>query len=276
MNAPDLPPNTVITTGDGVPLELETATVFSRMLSGLIDYSLLTIIILLTLGSLDYTTVVDFNDPQTKAISTLTIAIGLVFLPALVTAASGGRTIGKLITRTQVVRADGGSISVRDALSWSLVGIGEVWMTLGALATIVAAFSKTGSRMGDLFAGTLVIRRIPARPRQRNTPLSPEVEHWASNATFQGAPASLVNAAATHLAVMEKMAPATREERSRTLAAQLREYATPHPPAETAAEMFIAAALAAIARNGAQAAQASLKKNRTTSSRATALPYGLE
>ncbi|MGV9187154.1 RDD family protein [Arcanobacterium canis] len=276
MNTPYPFPDDCITTGDGVALELPPATVLSRMLSGVIDYSLLFIVLCGVMISLSVTDVVNFNAPQSKAASIVALATVMLFIPALVTALTNGRSLGKLVTRTQVVRADGGAITFREAILRSLVGIAEIWLTCGTLATIVSALSRTGNRMGDFLAGTLVIRRLSPTAAAGQFVCPPEIEQWSSIAQVHGAPASLINDATEHLTIMNKLDPHTRAQRSQTLAAALWNYVSPTPSQKIPAETFIAGVLHAAAT--AQSTRASEELNRAEKirQRVATLPYAVK
>ena len=53
----------------------------------------------------------------------------------------------------RVVRDDGGPIRFRHALVRGLVGVVEIWLTVGAVALVVSLASSQGKRLGDFLAG---------------------------------------------------------------------------------------------------------------------------
>lgn len=275
MNTPSPFPDDSITTGDGVALELPPATVLSRMLSGFIDYGLLFIVLCGVLISLSVTDVVDFTAPESKAISIVAVATVMLLIPALVTALTNGRSLGKLATRTQVVRTDGGAITFREAILRSLVGIAEIWLTFGALATIVSALSRTGSRMGDFLAGTLVIRRVSSTAATAQF-VCPPLGQWVSIVQVQGTPASLINDATEYLTIMDKLEPHTRAQRSQAIAAALWNYVSPAPDQKIPAETFIAGVLHAVATAQSTRALDELDRAESVRKRVATLPYSVE
>jgi hypothetical protein len=99
----------------------------------------------------------------------------LVGGPIAVETLSHGRSLGKLACGLRVVRDDGGPIRFRHALVRGAVGVVEILMTFGVVACIASLVSARGRRLGDVFAGTLVVReRVPAG----RTGFVPPPPHW--------------------------------------------------------------------------------------------------
>jgi RDD family protein len=82
--------------------------------------------------------------------------------PIAVETLSHGRSLGKLACGLRVVRDDGGPIRFRHALVRGAIGVVEILLTFGVVACIASLVSARGRRLGDVFAGTLVVReRVP-------------------------------------------------------------------------------------------------------------------
>lgn len=151
-----------LVTGEAVALELRPAKLPSRALAVLIDmvvawsaYMAVTLGLLAAAGSLD--------DAAVAAIAVATFVLVLVGVPIAVETLSHGRSLGKLACGLRVVRDDGGPIRFRHALVRGAVGVVEILMTFGVVACIASLVSERGRRLGDVFAGTLVVReRVPA------------------------------------------------------------------------------------------------------------------
>lgn len=75
-----------------------------------------------------------------------------------------GQSAGKLITRIQVVRADGADLQPGDLALRALLHLIDSLGTLGTLGALLISTSPRGQRMGDMAAGTVVIRLRPERP----------------------------------------------------------------------------------------------------------------
>lgn len=150
-----------LVTGEAVALELRPAKLPSRALAVLVDLAVAVIAyIVVTIGVVAATTSLD--EAAQTALSTAMFVLLLVGGPIAVETLSHGRSLGKLACGLRVVRDDGGPIRFRHALVRGLIGVIEILMTLGVVAVIASLVSARGRRLGDVFAGTLVVReRVP-------------------------------------------------------------------------------------------------------------------
>ncbi|MFD9793039.1 RDD family protein [Streptomyces sp. NPDC059070] len=151
-----------LVTGDAVVLGLRPARLPSRALALVIDmaaawtvYLIVSFALLLSTASLD--------DAARAALSVALFVLVLVGAPIAVETLSHGRSLGKLVCGLRVVRDDGGPIRFRHALVRGAMGVVEILLTFGVVACIASLVSERGRRVGDVFAGTLVVReRVPA------------------------------------------------------------------------------------------------------------------
>ncbi len=151
-----------LVTGEAVALELRPAKLPSRALAVLIDlavavtvYIVVTVVLVASTSSLD--------EAAQIALSIAGFLLVLVGGPIAVETLSHGRSLGKLACGLRVVRDDGGPIRFRHALVRGAIGTVEIVMTFGVVACIASLVSARGRRLGDVFAGTLVVReRVPA------------------------------------------------------------------------------------------------------------------
>jgi uncharacterized RDD family membrane protein YckC len=151
-----------LVTGEAVALELRPAKLPSRALAVLLDlvvamvvYFVVVLILVLSTAGLD--------EAAQAAITVASFLLVLVGGPIAVETLSHGRSLGKLACGLRVVRDDGGPIRFRHALVRGAVGVVEIVMTVGVVACIASLVSARGRRLGDVFAGTLVVReRVPA------------------------------------------------------------------------------------------------------------------
>ncbi|MET7511569.1 RDD family protein [Streptomyces albidoflavus] len=148
-------------TGEAVALELRPAKLLSRGAAVLIDlvvtwlvFLLVMVGVLVTTGSLD--------EAAVAAVSVAVFLLVPVGGPIAVETLSHGRSLGKWACGLRVVREDGGPIRFRHALVRGAMAVVEILMTVGVLACVASLVSERGRRVGDVFAGTLVVReRIP-------------------------------------------------------------------------------------------------------------------
>ena len=151
-----------LVTGEAVPLEMRLAKVPSRALAITLDWALLALVgIPLAIAAESA-----FGaDPALQATVVLVGFIALfVGVPVLVETLSRGRSLGKLVLGLRVVRDDGGPARFRHALTRGLAGVFvDFLLTFGAGAVICSLLNERGKRVGDVLAGTVVVReRAPA------------------------------------------------------------------------------------------------------------------
>ncbi|MGW4675284.1 RDD family protein [Streptomyces sp. NPDC004324] len=151
-----------LVTGEAVALELRPAKLPSRALAVLLDLVVaMAAYLIVTIGLVASTAALD--EAAQIAVSIASFVLLLVGGPIAVETLSHGRSLGKLAFGLRVVRDDGGPIRFRHALVRGAVGVVEILMTFGIVACIASLVSERGRRLGDVFAGTLVVReRIPA------------------------------------------------------------------------------------------------------------------
>jgi uncharacterized RDD family membrane protein YckC len=168
-----------VVTGEAVALDLRIAQLPSRALGLMID---LVIQVIMLVGAIFVLgTMSGFVD------GTLLAAIGLVMVVAIIVgyplvleSSTRGRTVGKLAFGLRVVRDDGGAIRLRHALVRALLEVVEIWLLLGVPALFCSLLNSMGKRLGDLAAGTVVIReRVQSRPAAQAV-MPPELARWAA------------------------------------------------------------------------------------------------
>ena len=85
----------------------------------------------------------------------------------------------------RVVSDDGGPERFRQALFRALAGVVEIWMFSGGPAVICSLISPKGKRIGDMFAGTVVISE--RGPKAAPPPaMPPALAWWAASLQLSG------------------------------------------------------------------------------------------
>ena len=166
--------------GEAVELDVRTARLPSRALGLALDVLIMLVLLLVVL--LVMSAVGADVDPALAAAVSLITTVGVfVGYPLLWETLTRGRSPGKYAMGLRVVRTDGGPIVFRHALARALAGFivdfGLLSLFTGLIGIVVSASSAQGQRIGDLLAGTVVVReRLPrtgareppaARPRAR-------------------------------------------------------------------------------------------------------------
>ncbi|GAA3395015.1 RDD family protein [Streptomyces roseoviridis] len=146
-----------VVTGDAVYLGLQPARLPSRALALLLDLVVVWAGYLLIGVGLAFATA-SLDEAATTALAIASFVLVLVGVPIAVETLSHGRSLGKLVCGLRVVREDGGPIRFRHALVRGAMGVVELLMTFGVVACVASLVSERGRRLGDVFAGTLVVR----------------------------------------------------------------------------------------------------------------------
>ena len=225
-------------TGEAVALDLRPAGFFIRAAGAAIDFIVyfglyLAILIPLSLGAFST------DQATTTALATVFFVVALIVVPTTVELLSRGKSLGRLALGTRIVRDDGGAIGFRHAFIRALVGVLEIFMTIGGFAAVVALLSHKTKRLGDFIAGTYSqYERISGRVAPVYGVPVP-LQQWALTADVGRMPDRLVRRIAQFLAQAAGLTPATRDRLSRELATEVAVFVSPVPQAD--AELFLAA-----------------------------------
>jgi uncharacterized RDD family membrane protein YckC len=199
-----------LVSGEAVLLELRVARLASRGLSFALDlllqfFTLLIIFLILAAGGYG-----GFDDALSTAVTLVIIVAVMVGYPVMMETLSRGRTIGKIALGLRVVRTDGGPIRFRHALVRALAGFFvDFWAVgvFGAVAVIVSLSSKNSQRVGDMLAGTLVIReRVPTQ-HVPVVQMPPPLAGWASELHVSALPNDLALAVRQYLGRVHQLSP---------------------------------------------------------------------
>ncbi|MGW0828724.1 RDD family protein [Streptomyces sp. NPDC002845] len=230
-----------LVTGEAVALELRPAKLPSRALAVLLDlivavvaYIAVSMVLVISTASLD--------EAAQTAISIASFLLLLVGGPIAVETLSHGRSLGKAALGLRVVRDDGGPIRFRHALVRGAVGVVEILMTLGVIACIASLVSARGRRLGDVFAGTLVVReRVPAGHAAFLPPPPPWLAGRFSGLDLSAVPDGLWLAIRQYLTRMRQLDPQVGQAMAERLATDLVAHTGAPAPQGVPAAAFLAA-----------------------------------
>ncbi|GAA2004145.1 RDD family protein [Microbacterium ulmi] len=232
-----------VLTGEAVALDVQPLGFFLRALGAFIDVVVgiaLFLLFLLVAGFLTAQGVVDAGLQQ--AMTIVVVVLVTIVVPTVVETATRGRSLGKLAVGGRVVRTDGGSSGFRQAFIRAVVGVLEIWLTAGAVAAVVGAFTRRSQRLGDLLAGTYAERtRTPKLPAPASG-IPPVLLPWSTVADVARLPDRLARRTAQFAQNAEKMAPAARARVAASLAADVATHVSPVPAVD--AETFLRAVVA--------------------------------
>lgn len=236
-------------TGEAVALELRIAQLPSRVVAALIDFAVMggALLVLVAISG----QFLIGGDSATQAAFTVALLVGLFLgYPLAFETLSRGRTLGKMAVGLRVVRDDGGPVAFRHALVRSVVGLtlerpGVILLGLGsALAMFVMVFARDGKRIGDAWAGTIVVQeRIGVRVGYAPY-LPPPLAGWVGLLDLTALDDALALAVRQFLGRAHQLDPVAREEMGRRLVAEVAGRVTPAAPAGTPGWAYLAAVLA--------------------------------
>lgn len=232
-----------LVTGDAVVLELRPARLPSRALAQAIDTVLLLTVFLvlsLVLGIAGVT----LDEAALAAASVASFLLVLVGGPIAVETLSHGRSLGKLACGLRVVREDGGPIGFRHALVRGAMGVVEILSTFGGVAAVASLVSARGRRLGDVFAGTIVVReRVPNDRSRAPQPPPPWLESRFAQLDLSAVPDDFWLAARQYLSRLHQFDPLVGYEMGRRLADELAAMTASSPPPGVPHAAYIAAVL---------------------------------
>jgi uncharacterized RDD family membrane protein YckC len=234
-----------LVTGDAVALDLPAAGLGMRLLSGLIDVVVVMALLIVTLFVF-LTAAPATDEALAWAAYIAATASVLVVFPTAIETLTRGRSLGKLALGLRTVRDDGGAITFHHAFVRALIGVVEIYATSGAVAFLSAMIHPRGKRLGDIAAGTYVIRvRVPLRP-PAPIQMPPGLAAWASRADVATIPVGLSLAVRRFLSgeVGTYTDPVRRHALAERLATHIQTYVAPGPPPGTPPEAYLAAVLA--------------------------------
>jgi uncharacterized RDD family membrane protein YckC len=236
-----------IATPEGVEVELTLAGIGSRFIAGAIDWAI-QIVTLVAIGLILRTA----GDVGAAVFAVVFFAV-IFFYDVLFEVLGGGRTPGKRWTGLRVVRAGGRPITfVRSALRniLRLVDILPGFYAIGMTAIFITPYNQ---RLGDLAAGTNVVRDRHGDRRRGSAPAALEPMDPGPAASWDVSAVS-ADDVATVRAFLERRESLAPEARNR-IAADLADRLRPRVGGadERSNETFLALLVAAKAARGSSA-----------------------
>ncbi|MBW3562670.1 MAG: RDD family protein [Actinobacteria bacterium] len=149
-----------IVTPEAVQLDLPTAHIGSRGVAFVVDLVLLGIAEVVLVLGLSVLQSAAGPVPTWVGVSVLIVTTLLVWMgyPIAFETLWRGRTPGKALLGLRVVTREGGPVRFRHAAIRAFLGLVDFYLTSGGAAILTALVSRDGQRLGDLAAGTLVLR----------------------------------------------------------------------------------------------------------------------
>ena len=231
-----------VVTGDAVVLDVQIAQLPVRAVSAIIDVTV--VFIAYVIGVMLWAaTLLEFDPALSSAVLIIFTVLALVGYPVAFETATRGRSLGKLAMGLRVVSDDGGPERFRQALFRAMAGVIEIWIFAGGPAVICSLLSAKGKRIGDVFAGTVVISergpRLTPPP-----PMPPQLAWWASSLQLSGLRPEQAELARQFLSRASQLDPALRDQMAFRITNDVVAQISPPPPPGTPPQFVLAAVLA--------------------------------
>lgn len=245
---PHAPPRLV--TPEAVVLQFDTAGLGSRSLALLIDlaiqWGLSTVAVIALLSGA--------GASATSGIAVVAVlTVILLGYPIAFESLWRGRTPGKAVLGLRVVTTDGAPIRFRHAAVRGFLTLVDFYLTSGAAAVLSVLLTRDNQRLGDLAAGTLVLRlRTGARaPTPATFSVPPGWEAYAATLDPAGLTAEDHVAVRSFLLRAASLPPEIRSDLSLRIATIVAGHMSHALPPGTHPEGFLACVAAIHQRGGA-------------------------
>lgn len=165
----------------------------------------------------------------------LLVVFGVLFVyPVAFETFWRGRTPGKAVLGLRVVTVEAAPVGFRHAAIRAALGLIDFYATSGGAAVISALFTRRAQRLGDLAAGTLVIREGRRKRGVTSMRFSPPAgtEGYAQQLDASALDEDDYLAIRSVLVRAQHLPPTTAEPLARAALAALAPRVTPPPPAE--------------------------------------------
>lgn len=146
-----------IRTTQNVFIEYPLASVSDRILAFLID------ILILVLYTVCVAAVFAKIEVEAAYVTYITLAFPWLFFSVVFEIFMNGQTPGKRVLKIKVVRLDGTPPTVGNYIMRWIFSFVDYYLLAGALAVIVIAMGGKGQRLGDIVAGTSVVKLVESR-----------------------------------------------------------------------------------------------------------------
>lgn len=137
-------------------LDFELAGLGSRALAYAVD------LVIQVVALIAFAFIVGAIGIASQLVALIVLLVGLILIvlgyPTAMETFYEGRTVGRMVVSTRVVTVEGAPVRFRHAFLRALLGILDLLATAGAIAVAVSLTTRRGQRLGDLVAGTMVIR----------------------------------------------------------------------------------------------------------------------
>lgn len=231
-----------LVTPEAVVLQFDTAGLGSRLLAAVIDLAIQGV--LLVAASVALFGLGSAGGGATLGVVIVVLIVTAVLLgyPIAFETLWRGRTPGKAALGLRVVTTDGAPIRFRHAAVRGFLTLVDLYLTSGAAAVLAILSTGQNQRLGDLAAGTLVLRQRTGAmaPTVTNFGVPPGYEAYAATLDPAGLSGDDHVAVRSFLLRANDLPASTRASLATQLATSVAARMAHHPPSGTNPEAFLA------------------------------------
>lgn len=240
--------DTPIITPEAVVLDLERAGVASRTLGIALDFLALALAwVILALGSVWILSAANIEISRAIMAVLSSLAIYFAWFCGFETLWRG-RTPGKAALGLRVVAADGTPVRFQQAFLRATVGVVDFFLVpVGFVAVVSSLVSPRDQRLGDIAAGTLVVRERTARPHVGAAifPPPPNYERYVDSLDIGALDEDHYELIRSFLLRAHELTPAARVHMAVRIANPVAVAMGHRPPAHTHPHLFLMCVAAA-------------------------------
>lgn len=149
-----------IETAQNVGVDYEVASIGDRILAQLIDYAVYFLWIMATAGFMALSKINNGGDNSVWIII-IGMMLPILLYPVLCEYFLNGQTVGKMALKIRVIKLDGTKATLGAYLLRWLLSIIDISLFSGMVAVLAIAINGKGQRVGDIAAGTTVVKTKP-------------------------------------------------------------------------------------------------------------------
>ena len=249
---------TQLVTPEAVVIGFDTAGLPTRMLARMIDVGVQLVVVVAVLFGLGFLSGSGVSDVALTIAAFFLVPLVVFGYPIALETLWRGRTLGKAALGLRVVTVEGAPIRFRHALIRGgadivdLLGLGVLLVAPGIIGVIAISVSKRNQRLGDIVAGTIVVRERAGATRTQATAftLPPGTEAYAATVDVSGLDGRSYQAIRSYLLRASSLRAEARQhvstELARSIAARIRHV----PPPGVSPDLFLAVVAANVQSRG--------------------------
>lgn len=147
-----------IETVQNIDVEFEVANIGERIIAFILDILVILLYVTIVLLIISNTIGFDKADETLYLVLFFTFSLPVFAYHLLMEVLFNGQSVGKMALKIKVIRLDGESPTIGNYLLRWLLRLIDITLTQGGIAVLCILLNEKGQRLGDLAAGTIVVK----------------------------------------------------------------------------------------------------------------------